>query len=83
MENIKKIFGKKIIYHSSAQEALEGSDAVIIVTEWNEFKELKPEDFLKMRNPIVIDGRRILIERLDELKRLGIRYYAIGHYLGD
>jgi UDPglucose 6-dehydrogenase len=39
---------------------LKNADCCIIVTEWDEFKKLKPEDFTgNMRQPILIDGRRV------------------------
>ena len=40
--------------------ALNNSDAAIIVTEWDEFINLKPLNFKNMKNKLVIDGRRIL-----------------------
>jgi UDPglucose 6-dehydrogenase len=56
----KTIFKTKIRYAPSATECLRNADCCIIVTEWDEFKKLKPEDFTKnMRQPILIDGRRI------------------------
>jgi len=56
----KSIFGDKIKYASSAIECLKNTDCCIIVTEWQEFKKLKPEDFTQnMRTPILIDGRKI------------------------
>ena len=56
----KSIFGDKINYASSAINCLKDADCCIIVTEWNEFKQLKPEDFKQhMKQPILIDGRRI------------------------
>ena len=56
----KAIFEGKIVYASSALECINGVDACIVVTEWEEFKKLTPEDFIKnMKQPILIDGRRI------------------------
>jgi len=58
--NAKKIFRDGIEYAPSAIKCIGSADCCIIATEWEEFKELKPEDFSKhMRNPVVIDGRRI------------------------
>ena len=76
ISNAKSIFGDKIKYASSAIECLKNTDCCIIVTEWREFKKLKPEDFTQnMRNPILIDGRRIInpIEFSNKLK-----FAAIG-----
>ncbi len=60
ISNTKSIFGNKIKYASSAIECLKNADCCIIVTEWQEFKKLKPENFTQnMRKPILLDGRRI------------------------
>jgi len=59
--NAKAIFQNKVKYATSAIECLKNADCCILVTEWNEFKKLKPEDFMQnMRHAILIDGRRIL-----------------------
>jgi UDPglucose 6-dehydrogenase len=65
------------MYATNAIECLEGADCCILVTEWPEFKMLRPEDFLgKMRQPLLIDGRRIFYP--DEFANAGIRVYAVG-----
>ncbi len=77
MENAKKITGDKVIYSQDAYDALKDADLAILVTEWNEFKEL---DFGKvakvMRNKAIIDGRNIY--NPDTLKSLGFQYSGIG-----
>jgi UDPglucose 6-dehydrogenase len=56
----KAIFKNKIQYATSTNGCLKNADCCILVTEWDEFKKLKPEDFTKnMKQPILIDGRRI------------------------
>jgi UDPglucose 6-dehydrogenase len=56
----KTIFGNKIQYAPSATACFKNADCCILVTEWDEFKKLKPEDFTKnMKQPTLIDGRRI------------------------
>jgi len=58
--NAKSIFKDKIKYAASAIQCLKKADCCILITEWDEFKKLKPEDFTKnMKKPILIDGRRI------------------------
>lgn len=57
-ENMKKLFGS-VEYHSSAQDALRGADACLVMTEWDEFRSLDNE-FEVMKNRIVIDGRHML-----------------------
>jgi len=60
MNNAKKVFGDKIEYAPSAIKCISGADCCMIITEWGEFKELKPQDFTRhMKSPIIIDGRRI------------------------
>jgi UDPglucose 6-dehydrogenase len=56
----KTIFENKIQYASSATACLKNADCCLLVTEWDEFKKLKPEDFTKsMKHPVLVDGRRI------------------------
>jgi UDPglucose 6-dehydrogenase len=76
MSNTKKILKERINYASSAIECLKGADCAVLVTEWEEFKRLKPENFTKnMRKPILIDGRRIYNPEKFSKK---LRYIAIG-----
>lgn len=72
----KTIFYDKIIYAASALECVKGADACIIVTEWEEFKKLTPEDFTNnMRQPVLIDGRRIFNPEIFKAK---MQFVAIG-----
>jgi len=74
--NTKKILRGKINYAPSAIECLRNADCAILVTEWEEFKKLKPEDFTQnMRTPILIDGRRIYDPEKFSKK---LRYTGIG-----
>ncbi len=58
--NAKSIFKDRINYASSSIDCLKDADCCIIVTGWNEFKKLTPENFAQnMKQPILIDGRRI------------------------
>jgi UDPglucose 6-dehydrogenase len=79
MDNAKKIFGENVEYASSVEECLKDSECAIIVTEWDEFRKLKPEDFIRlMRNPAVVDGRRIydpeVYSRMLKFKAIGLNY---------
>jgi UDPglucose 6-dehydrogenase len=72
----RTIFKTKIRYATSATECLRKADCCIIVTEWDEFKKLKPEDFTEnMRQAILIDGRRIY--NAEEFSRK-LKFVAIG-----
>ncbi|MFZ1075861.1 MAG: UDP-glucose/GDP-mannose dehydrogenase family protein [Nitrosotalea sp.] len=73
---VRDIFGQKISYANSIRDCLHNSDLSIILTEWDEYKNLKPVDFLKsMRKPNVIDARRIF--EPDEFKK-DLNFHAIG-----
>jgi len=76
MDNVKDVIGEKIECAASPLECIRGADCAILVTEWDEFKKLKPEDFVKnMATPILIDGRRIY-----DPKEFGgkLKFMAIG-----
>ena len=76
IEEVKHIFNNKIVYAKSALECIRGADCCLIVTEWEEFKSLKPEDFLReMKKPVVIDGRRIFNPKIFAEK---LSFKAIG-----
>ncbi len=75
-ENVRRLFGDRISYSKSALEAIRGADCAIVVTEWDEFKELTPKDFVStMRTPLVIDGRRIYDPNVFSS---ALRFRAIG-----
>lgn len=75
-ENAKAIFNEKIDFARSAIECLKNADCCMIITEWNEFKDLKPNTFLKhMKTPLVVDGRRIYDP--SEFSR-ELKYLAVG-----
>jgi len=60
-----------------AYEAAQGADALIVVTEWNEFKHLSlPRLKAAMRRPIVVDGRNIYDPK--EMEALGFIYRGVG-----
>jgi UDPglucose 6-dehydrogenase len=60
----------------SAIEAADGCDALVLVTEWNEYRDLDWEDVVRrMRSPIVLDGRNVLDR--DYLSKLGVKYIPI------
>ncbi|MFA6309278.1 MAG: UDP-glucose/GDP-mannose dehydrogenase family protein [Clostridia bacterium] len=78
IEEAKIILGNEYIqYFTDQYEALDGTDALVIITEWNVFRN---PDFnnmiLKLKNPIIFDGRNIYNPK--EVKKLGFEYYSIG-----
>ncbi len=76
-ETAKGIFGNKIKYAKNAYEALEDTDALLLLTEWNEFR--RPNfDKLKslMKTPVIFDGRNQ--HEKDKMKERGIEYISVG-----
>jgi len=77
MAEAKKIFGARIRYAARNYDALNGAAALLIVTEWNEFRR---PDFKRvkelLKNPVIFDGRNIYDPA--DLRKLGFKYYSIG-----
>ena len=71
------IFGDRIALCEKSYDALNGADALAVVTEWNEFRE---PDFAKMqslmKSPVVFDGRNIYSP--EHMRALGFTYSSIG-----
>lgn len=68
---------KNVEFCPTPYEAIEGADAMVIMTEWNEFKELDLDKIKKLLNaPIIIDGRNIYDPQ--KMKELGFNYFCIG-----
>jgi UDPglucose 6-dehydrogenase len=59
MDNFREIF-PDLPYCKTAKEALRGSDACLVLTEWEDFKNLEDKDFGVMKNRIIIEGRKAL-----------------------
>ena len=80
MTNVKKELGDKIHYCQNMYEALEGADALVIVTEWTVFRT---PDFDKMKSlmtgNIIFDGRNLF--DLEEMKEQGYKYFSIGRQI--
>jgi UDPglucose 6-dehydrogenase len=77
INNVRKEIGDKIGYAENQYDCLEGADALIICTEWNEFRT---PNFLKivtgLRNKVIFDGRNLFETKA--IKELGFYYESIG-----
>jgi UDPglucose 6-dehydrogenase len=77
LENAKKVFGDRVSYHRTNYEALKDADALLILTEWNEFRH---PNFQRIRadlkQPVIFDGRNLYDPEL--MRALDFRYYSIG-----
>ncbi len=73
----KRRLGDRIGYAESALGALDGADALALVTEWSEFRHADPEEIkARLRTPVVFDGRNILSPA--RMRAQGLTYYGIG-----
>jgi UDPglucose 6-dehydrogenase len=77
MHETERRIGKRIRYAGGGYEALEGADALVVVTDWNEYRH---PDFERIRQtlktPVVIDGRNLY--DAGKMRGLGFRYDSIG-----
>jgi UDPglucose 6-dehydrogenase len=78
----RKIFGERINYHRVNYDALQGADALLVVTDWNEFRR---PDFSRMKSlmktPVIFDGRNLYEH--DVMRAQGFDYYPIGRSTVD
>jgi len=77
MANVKAIYGDRIKFAENQYDALENADALLIATEWNEFRT---PDFLRivksLKNKAIFDGRNLF--DVDAVKELGFHYESVG-----
>jgi len=77
MEEAKRIVGDKITFANDEYEACIDSDALIVVTEWSEFRIPNFKVLKKlMKNNLIFDGRNIYDP--EEMRELGFTYHSIG-----
>jgi len=76
-ESKRHYLGDRIEYAEFPMDAVQGADALVLVTEWNEFRQPNFEAIkVALKEPIVFDGRNIWTRRT--LEDLGFTYYGIG-----
>jgi UDPglucose 6-dehydrogenase len=82
MDNARRALGDKVEFASSAHAALQDADALVVVTEWNEFRF---PDFERVRRalkePVVFDGRNVYDP--ETMADLGFDYHSIGRPAGE
>lgn len=77
IETAKTLFQDKILYAKNAYDVLSDADALLLLTEWNEFRHPDFEKIKKlMKTPIIFDGRNQYLT--DNLNKKGFEYYKIG-----
>lgn len=77
MKNASVVLGDSVRFASSVYDAVTGADALVLVTEWTEFRE---PDFPRMteimKQPVIFDGRNVF--NPGKLRKLGFTYFGIG-----
>lgn len=80
MQEAEKCYLKdvpNIVYADSKYEAVKGADALILITEWKEFRQPDFEELMKLlKTPTIFDGRNQYNKK--KLEKLGIEYHQIG-----
>lgn len=80
MSNMKTVFSEdhpNIAYASTPYDAVQGANALLVVTEWEQFRKLDLKRIKQaMANPIIIDGRNIFNPEV--IKSFGFEYYSVG-----
>ena len=77
MENARQLLPKQVSFASDAYQAAHGADAAVVVTEWNEFRQLDLVRLAKeLKQLVLFDGRNIY--EPTRVKSLGFTYYGVG-----
>lgn len=77
MPNVKQVVGDKIDFAQSQYDALENADALIIATEWSEFRTPEFEKISSLlKNKVIFDGRNVYDR--EQMKQLGFFYESVG-----
>ena len=77
LDHARALLGNRIDYAETNYEALVGADALVVVTDWNEYRH---PDFRRvkstLRQPVIVDGRNLY--DVEKMRELGVRYHSIG-----
>jgi UDPglucose 6-dehydrogenase len=77
LERVREILGSSIEYAASTYEAARGTDALLILTEWEEFSTLDLDRLgRELKYPIIIDGRNLYAP--ETMAARGVTYYSVG-----
>lgn len=77
LDNVKQVFGNKISYADGPYKAAESADTLVVLTEWNEFKQINLDKIKStMKTPLIIDGRNVYDP--SEMKEKGFTYISVG-----
>lgn len=79
-ENFEHLFKRsgQIVYDETEADCLEDADAVIVVTDWPQFRTVADELLESKKRPLILDGRRLLQHRYSDLQKAGFTIIAVG-----
>ena len=76
-EHARTLVGNRIDYAETNYEALEGADALVVVTDWMEYRHPDFERVKRtLKQPVIVDGRNLY--DVEKMRELGVRYHSIG-----
>jgi UDPglucose 6-dehydrogenase len=77
LNNARTLLGNRIDYAETNYEALPGADALVVVTDWNEYRHPDFERVKRtLKQPVIVDGRNLY--DVEKMRELGVRYHSIG-----
>lgn len=77
LNEARRIFGDRVHLHRVNYDALDGADALLVITEWNEFRRPDFERMKQlMKRPVIFDGRNVYEPSV--MRQLGFTYYSVG-----
>ena len=77
LEHTRGLLGNRIDYAETNYEALVGADALVVVTDWNEYRHPDFERVKRtLKQPVIVDGRNLY--DVEKMRELGVRYHSIG-----
>jgi UDPglucose 6-dehydrogenase len=77
LDHARELLGNRIDYAETNYEALAGADALVVVTDWNEYRHPDFERVKRtLKQPVIVDGRNLY--DVEKMRELGVRYHSIG-----
>jgi UDPglucose 6-dehydrogenase len=77
LDHARNLLGNRIDYAETNYEALAGADALVVVTDWNEYRHPDFERVKRtLKQPVIVDGRNLY--DVEKMRELGVRYHSIG-----
>jgi UDPglucose 6-dehydrogenase len=77
INHARALLGNRIDYAETNYEALAGADALVVVTDWNEYRHPDFERVKRtLKQPVIVDGRNLY--DVEKMRELGLRYHSIG-----